>query len=173
MPSYAVHLAIANEIIRKNKNNIMDNEKFLLGSIAPDLEEDKLKSHDKIMLKRYIDNGFRNDYDKGYFLHIITDDEFYFEDFKNEYFKEEYGDINNCNNFYKDYDKLSTILISKYNINWYPEEIKEYMQGEVGETEYIKLDKLFAFIDKISSLNLEEKIKDLKKTKFSYKVELN
>lgn len=169
MPSYAIHLAIANEIIRKNKNNITNVESFLNGSIAPDLEEDKWKSHDNILIEKYIQDGFEDEYEKGYFLHLVIDDEFYYNYFKDEYFKGKYGDITNVNNFYNDYDKLSSIIIKKYKVNWYPEKIEKYMKGEVGETKYIKQDKLFAFIDELSSLDLEEKIKELKKSKYSYK----
>jgi len=162
MPSYAIHLAIANEMIRKNRNNILDKEKFILGSIIPDLEKKKNKFHIGLF-EKYVIQGLRDDFDKGYLLHLLADEKFYFFDFRNEYLNDEKDDIDKWRAFCSDYNKLVPILIKKYNITNYPQEIEKYMQGEEGEIQYIKPERVFEFIDKISDLILDDVIINLRK----------
>lgn len=165
MPSYAIHLAIAKEVIRKNKNSILNEEDFLIGSIAPDFNKPKNSFHED-MLKQILEKGIKNDYDKGFFLHLYSDEKFYLEEFIEEFYNNKNIkeiDIYKHNDFYPDYNKIAPILIKKYNINTYPKEIEEYMQGEEGELKYINLEKLFNYIDKMSDIIIEKLIKELKK----------
>lgn len=164
MPSYAIHLAIAKEVIRKNKNNILNEEDFLIGSITPDFNKHKNSFHED-MLKQILEKGIKNDYDKGIFFHIYSDKKFYLEEFIEEFYNtKNIKEIEpyKYNNFYPDYNKIVPILIKKYNINNYPKEIEKYMQGEEGELKYIKLEKLFNYIDKMSDIIIEDSIKKLK-----------
>ena len=45
MPGYAIHIAIAQEYIKKHPKEVINKEEFLKGTIAPDLESNKNKSH--------------------------------------------------------------------------------------------------------------------------------
>ena len=82
MAGFVVHLAVAEEYIRKH-GNIKNHNEFLLGAIKPDLYEDKKVSHygiktSKPNLKRYLDeNTLDSDLNKGYLLHLVTDYLFY------------------------------------------------------------------------------------------------
>ena len=88
MPGYVIHLAIAKEYIKKHK--IEDRIEFLKGSIAPDGNQNKVESHYSIHgtssgsnLYLYLQkNKLDNDYNKGYFLHLLADFLFY-----NKYFR--------------------------------------------------------------------------------------
>lgn len=94
--------------------------------------------------------GIKSNYDKGYFLHLITDYLFY-----NYYFvvpKNVY--------FYDDYDRTNEFLIEKYNVVL-SNELKKNMHKVNGEPEYLKYDKLEKMIDEISSLNLDDAVKSI------------
>ena len=108
MPGYVIQLAVAKEYLRKNKKEL--NKDFLKGSIAPDLTTDKTKTHYgkspayTNLSKSLKQNKLESDYDKGAFLHLVTDYLFY-----NKYLEKlEKPQI------YKDYDyygKISFKLI--------------------------------------------------------------
>ena len=93
---------------------------------------------------------------------MISDDIFYFKDFKKEFYGDGPINLDNYNSFYSDYNKIASILIEKYNIDKYPKEIEKYMQGEEGELEYIKLDKLYKYIDKMSDIVLDNNFVELR-----------
>lgn len=90
MPGFNIHLAIAKRHI--DKHNILNNEDFYKGNIAPDLVANKDISHYtdpnrkkyyhnlniylpmKVMLPKYLkENSIITDYSKGVSLHLITD----------------------------------------------------------------------------------------------------
>ena len=57
MPGYVIHIAVANEYIRKN--NLRNPEEFIRGVIAPDDVEDKSLTHygkysSRTNLKQYL-----------------------------------------------------------------------------------------------------------------------
>lgn len=95
MASFDIHLAIGKSYILKNRN-IINEEEFYKGIIAPDLVINKEKSHysgkqnkedlldylaNKVQLFLYLkNNNINTDYDKGIFLHLITD-YLFFNDF--------------------------------------------------------------------------------------------
>ncbi len=43
MPSFLIHIAVAKQYLKKHKE--YDEKEFIKGTIAPDLIEDKTKSH--------------------------------------------------------------------------------------------------------------------------------
>ena len=146
MPGYVIHLAVGNCYI--GKNNIHNKESFLKGCIAPDLLQ-KITSHYKkengeIDLKRFLaEKPLDSDYNKGYFLHLVTDYLFY-----NKYLKQF------SNVIYHDYNKLNEFLIDKYNIE-IPPEIIEFIGYENGEPEVLDKDSMCRFIEAVSSIDLE------------------
>ena len=149
MAGYVIHVAIANEYIKKNY--IENKDEFVDGVIAPDRTDDKIATHygdinSRTDLKRYLSlNSVDADYQKGYFLHLLTDYLFY-----NYYFitPEDFY-------FYDDYDKTNKELISKYDVTL-PDDLKQYMHTSDGEPEYLKIDLVEKMIEEISSLKLEE-----------------
>lgn len=156
MPGYVIHLAVANEYMRKNKNEIKDKESFILGIMTPDFVKDKSQTHygpqsSQTSLRRYLkENKIESDFDKGYFLHLITDFIFY-----NKIIDTTSKDI------YNDYDILNKYLIEKYKVV-IPDRIKDCAHFKEGETKILSKEKAEEAIKASSRVNLEEiKIKIL------------
>ena len=173
MPGFTIHIAIAKQYIAKNETEIKNEEEFIKGAIAPDLNkemngpvEDKSKTHygkwGRYEVVTYLDEFLNDsnvdiskDYWKGYFLHLLTDHYFYNRE---KYFKREYEEMKKNNDkFYNDFDCLNRGLIEKYEIQPL-ENIKKYMGIHDGEPKYLKQDKIIDFIEEISNMNLQDKI---------------
>lgn len=174
MPSLVTHIAIGKKYIEKHKNQEINEEEFLKGSIMPDLNEEMTELSKTKNITHYgkwegykreinIDLFLKDskvelakDYWRGYLLHLLTD--YYFYDI---YFKEEYDEvIKNNDNYYYDFDSLNNILIPKYNI--IPiKNLEKYMMIDENKTEpqYLNKEKVINFIEKMSDLNLDEQIK--------------
>lgn len=144
MPGYAIHLAIGEKYAKKN--NIQDKRAFIEGLIKPDLIE-KQESHylDENgipKLEEFLKNAsLDNDYNKGYFLHLVTDYLFYNKFLQG--FSEE---------IYHDYNKLNRFLITKYNIS-IPLEIQSIVKFEEGNPKILDKDSICRFIDAISQID--------------------
>ena len=174
MPGFTIHLAIGKRYIDKHKNQIKNEEEFIKGIMAPDLnkemteiEKDKSKSHygiwgnynvttniDKFLKDEKV--NIEQDYWKGYFLHLITDHYFYSVDFINEFNQTK----KNNENLYNDYDCLNATLRKDYMIDKYKiDAIEKYMYIIEKEPKYLKLEKVEKFIEKISSFDIKDTIK--------------
>ena len=178
MPGFTIHIAVAKEYIKKHKCEIKDENEFIKGTIAPDLNEnmtdiakDKSSTHYgrwgnyrvKTDIKAFLEDpkvDISKDYWKGFMLHLLVDHYFYNKQFKHELKMI----IQNKDKFYYDYDALNYDLISIYKIEIL-ENIKKYMNTTKSDEEpkYLKLDKIIKFIDEISSLDLEKQIDIIKK----------
>jgi len=176
MPGYTIHIAIAKEYMKKHKNEINNEYEFIKGAIAPDMNEkldgpaeDKSKTHygkwGKYEVTTYINEflndlnvDMTNDFWKGYFLHLLADHYFYNQSFK----KEHQEMIKNNDRFYYDYDCLNKELIEDYKIEVL-DNIKEFMNFFDAEPKYLKKAKLVDFIDRISDMNIQEKVEIIKK----------
>lgn len=161
MAGYVIHLAVAEEYIKKHKNQINDNDKFIEGVIYPDSVQDKSITHygeksSKTHLKDFLnEHEIEECFEKGYFLHLITDYLFY-NNFL-EYFSKE---------IYNDYDVSNKYLIEKYNVT-IPEKIKKYVSFKEGNTKLFTLKSISEFIEKTSEYDIEEVKKEiLKNNKF-------
>ena len=180
MAGFNIHLAIGKKYI-ENNNNIKDINEFYNGVVAPDLEPDKIISHytsctDKSNLEYYlskrielydylIHNNINDDYDKGVFIHLITDYLFF-----NHFFDKKYInsiDINKFNNdLYHSYDNTDKYLEDKYElkkINIYNKlmEYKNKSKKQKNTTyengvDILPIDKLEKFIDKVSKININK-----------------
>ena len=156
MAGYVIHLAIAEEYLRKHKDIKEDYEEFIKGVIYPDSVTDKSLTHygiksSKVILKDFLqDNEINNSYMRGYFLHLITDYLFY-----NKYLEKFTKDI------YNDYDILNKRLIEKYNVVL-PENIQNNVFYEDGETKILTLELAIKIIDEISDLNLNAVEKEIR-----------
>lgn len=157
MAGYVIHLAIAEEYLRKHKDIKEDYEEFIKGVIYPDSVTDKSLTHygiksSKVILKDFLqDNEINNSYMRGYFLHLITDYLFY-----NKYLEKFTKDI------YNDYDILNKRLIEKYNVVL-PENIQNNVFYEDGETKILTMELAIKIIDEISDLNLNAVEKEIRK----------
>lgn len=101
MPSFQIHLAIAKRYMEKHI--IQNRDAFMEGSIAPDFVRPKEKSHytigiagedlienakNKVDIKRYLkENKVETDYEKGVFLHLLTDKIFFTEFFDEDFLR--------------------------------------------------------------------------------------
>lgn len=118
MPGYVIHLSVANRYIEKHPEEIKDHNKFIEGVISPDGVTDKSITHygpksSKVNLKLFLEsNEINDDFNKGYFLHLVTDYLFYNRFL--DYFSKD---------IYNDYDILNKTLEEKYNVK-IPEEVK-------------------------------------------------
>ena len=157
MAGYVIHLAIAEEYLKKHKDVKEDYDEFIKGVIYPDSVTDKSLTHygiksSKVILKDFLqDNEINNSYMRGYFLHLITDYLFY-----NKYLEKFTKDI------YNDYDILNKKLIEKYNVVL-PENIQNNVFYEDGETKILTMELVIKIIDEISDLNLNAVEKEIRK----------
>ena len=146
MPSFTIHLAVAKKYIEKHPEE--NKEEFYRGVIDPDLK-DKSVSHfgpnsSSPDLNRYIQEvGLNSSYNRGYFLHLLTDDLFY-----NRYlemFSEE---------IYDDYDRINRRLIEKYQLT-IPENIKAKVDFKDEKTKILDFEGICKFIDTVGNIDIE------------------
>lgn len=152
MPGYVIHLAIGK--VYEQNNEIKDIESFERGIIAPDLSKDKRKSHygpdsSNPDLNRYLrERKITNEFDEGYFLHLITDYLFY-----NKFLKRWNERI------YDDYDKLNDRIIKKYNIVLLKKLLKE-VKNKKGSLEVLDEAGIYRFIEVVGKINIREMLKE-------------
>lgn len=187
MPGFNIHLAIGKRYIekQKNKKDIIKNENsFYNGLIAPDLVTDKKISHyttetNKNNLEKYLlgkvrldlylkDNKVETDFEKGVFLHLLTDYLFFNEFFEKEFIKNiDYQDF--VRDLYYSYEMTNEYLNKKYNIDFsifgdrLEKNIRKNKKEKKLEDSDLKEKKLIfsekdldEFIEKISSINIKE-----------------
>lgn len=150
MAGYVIHLAVAESYIKKHEDDIKDYNRFIEGVIFPDSVSDKSITHygeksSKTDLKAFLeDNKIDNDYNKGYFLHLVTDYIFYNKLLK--YFSKD---------IYNDYDILNEKLQKKFNVTL-PENIKDKVFYKEGKTKVLKLENIIKLIEDVSDYKLDE-----------------
>lgn len=147
MPGYVIHLAIGKEYAKRNK--IKDEESFFRGIIMPDLLDKKTSHYGDASsnpdLAEFLNtNALDTEYNKGYFLHLITDYLFY-NRFLNEFSQDIYGD----------YNKLNKFLIDKYGIE-IPEELQGIVKFSEGEPTILDKNSICKFIEAVAGLDLEK-----------------
>lgn len=136
MASLGIHLAVAKVYL--DHFPIQNQKEFISGILDPDLVQDKDISHytdkergdtlesnlkTKVNLKRYLEeNDISSDYQKGVFLHLLTDYEFFNHFFDIEYIRNvPYNKY--CDDLYHSYD-----LVNEWVEKTYPVEIYDYKQ---------------------------------------------
>ena len=156
MPGYVIHLAIAEEYLKKHKEKSENYDDFIEGVIFPDGVEDKSLTHfgpgsSEVNLKSFLENkNIDSSFDRGYFLHLISDYLFY-----NKYIDKISFDI------YNDYDLLNKDLIEKYNVVL-PEKAKEKVKFKENENLVILSKELVErFIDETSELDIDKTAQDI------------
>lgn len=154
MPGYVIHIAIAQEYLKKHKKNF--SQDFILGSVDPDFTSDKSKSHygkspAYTNLANFLkSNKIDSDFKEGYFLHLVTDYLFY--NYYIENFKKP--------QIYTDYDYTNQFLVDKYNVIL-PEKVKDKISFKRGIPEILSFELACTIIDSVSELNLEEIINEV------------
>ena len=150
MAGYVIHLAVAEAYKDKHINDIKNDEDFIKGVIFPDSVSDKSLTHygeksSKVNLKEFLrEHEIDNAYNKGYFLHLVTDYIFY-----NKFLDCFSKDI------YNDYDILNEILQKKFNVT-IPESVKDKVFYKKGETKILEEEKVVKFIEEVSDYKLSE-----------------
>lgn len=160
MPGYVIHIATAQEYFKKH-NSIENEEEFIKGVIFPDSTPDKSITHyggnsghsniGKFLKSNKIDTSFN----RGYFLHLITDYLFY-----NYYLDRFSKDI------YNDYDIINSKLIEKYNVDL-PIEIKDKVFFKQGKTKILSFNLACKVIDEISNLDIDKIAKESNEEKWN------
>lgn len=149
MPGFVIHLSAANKFLENNQ--IEDKQEFYKGVIAPDFTDDKSKTHyglssSKPHLDKYLsDNKLNSSFNKGYFLHLVTDYLFY-----NKFltcFSKKY--------IYNDYDILNGFLMDKYKVIL-PEEVKDKVFFNEGDLKLLNKEEVVKFIDQFENIDLEK-----------------
>ena len=179
MASFSIHLAVAKRYVEKN--NIDNKAELYKGIIDPDLVDNKDISHytnrneiDTISeSKKYSAglyeflkvNNIDNDYNKGIFIHLITDYLFF-----NRFLDKEYMNIAKFEDFSKDlyysYDMSNEYLEEKYNISsiFNNEELKSHEKKikddykPMSEKHKLIIDenKIYEFIEFVSDIDIEK-----------------
>ncbi len=156
MPGYVVHLAVAEEYLKKHPNS-EKYEEFINGVIFPDSVKDKSLTHygsgsSEVNLVDFLkDKKLDNSFNRGYFLHLYTDYLFY-----NKYIDTFSDDI------YNDYDLTNGLLIKKYNLTL-PESVKKYVFFKTeGECRILTMELASTVIDELSEDSIDDIERDIK-----------
>lgn len=184
MACSTIHLAIAKTFF-KNHNNL-NYENFIAGTLYPDAAEDNDKSHytdtnrgnnnlthirSKVNLYAFLqEHQTLNDFELGWFLHLITDYLFFEECFTTKYLLEKsYEDF--CKDLYFAYRCLNTYIEEKYSIT--KEDYKSYPSTFYPGIPYqdciLKPSIIDDFIERVSSINIHNYIKKIIENKKNIK----
>lgn len=156
MPSYVIHLAVAEEYLRKNKKEKVEYEQFIKGVIYPDSTTDKSQTHygrcssESNLFKFLQENELESSFNRGYFLHLLTDYLFYNKCI--EYWSRD---------IYNDYDILNERLKNEYRVVL-PKETMNCVHFErKSELKILSLPIVEEFIDKVSCLDIDNIAKEV------------
>lgn len=177
MASAAIHLAIAKQYLERHPD--LDKKDLFRGTLYPDVGINSIELHypksfvicdfaigvyDKVDLYAFLlSNNVFNSFEVGWFLHLVTDYLFFLECFTEEYLLSK-----TCNKFcqelYHAYDCLDSYLFTKYHIvkEDYEAYSSEYYPGIPYEECILSKEMVDAFIDRVSSIDLEKYIEKIK-----------
>ena len=183
MASFSIHLAVAKRYLEKWQ--IEDEMAFYRGVVAPDLTDNKYKSHysgtytddlrnnlaNKVRLNEYLKcNEVNNEYEIGVFLHLVTDYMFY-----NGFFDKGTTDRFTFKDFFKNlyysYDIVAEDLIENYEIDVIHEmpeleevivnKRKQELESIEGLENLLPMERLEQFIEEVSSVDLSKYLLDI------------
>lgn len=180
MACLSLHLAIAKKYLEQHKN--LNYEDVMKGTLYPDVVKEDDKTHyteknrgsdnvshvrGKVNLYNFLkDHSKLNDFELGWFLHLVTDYLFFEECFTKEYLlSKSYEEF--CKELYHAYYCVNLYMEEKYNVNKedFKEYPSEYYPGIPYEDCILPKEMVDNFIKRVSSIDLEkyiEKIKDKK-----------
>ena len=174
MPSLMLHLKIGEEYLKNN--NIKNAEEFLKGCLAPDFEKDKRKSHfGKNVEAQHLSQILSNktdlfeicknikldtDFNKGVFLHLVTDDFFYktymLREMKTYKALEKMPLEDAHKALYQEYNRLAYYFYRTTppdNLYLLPEVFKQYEQEKM---KYFTEKDIDIIIEAMSNIDLQE-----------------
>lgn len=182
MASAVIHLAIAKKYLKQHKS--LNDEEVIKGTLYPDAMVNSIELHypkspiiskyaigvyNKVDLFAFLEeHPILNDFELGWFLHLVTDYLFFLECFTNDYLKsinvEEF-----CKELYHSYDCLDSYLFTKYHIT--KEDFKdypsEYYPGIPYEDCILSKELVDHFIERVSSIDLDAYIVKIKENKLN------
>lgn len=180
MACATIHLAITKKYLEKHRE--LDYDKVIAGTLYPDSVKDDDVTHytlknrgsdnvshvrGKVNLYAFLEeHATLDDFEIGWFLHLITDYLFFLECFSTEYLEENsYQDF--CKDLYHAYDCLNLYLAEEYNItdDDYKAYPSEYFGGIPYEDSILPKDMINDFIKRVSNISLDEYIKKIIKNK--------
>jgi len=180
MASIQIHIVIGEEFLKQNKN--INKKEFMAGIIETDIINDgkmhystykdktNLKDYlkNKVNLKKFLEeNKIDNDYNKGVFLHLITD-YLFFNDFFDSNYLDNITYSNFCKDLYYSYPICTKILEEIYgSINYYgylktieQDIAKSRKEKAININEIrnniLEKEKILTFINRLKNINLEE-----------------
>lgn len=151
MASYVIHLAVGEEYLRNYPNEINNHDEFAEGIIYPDSVSDKSLTHcgpksSQVNLKKFFEErDIDTDFNKGYFVHLVTDYLFY-----NKFLKAFSKKL-----IYTDYDIINKELQEEFNVK-IPSNVKECVFYKNGETTILDLEETKEFIRQTAKYNLND-----------------
>ncbi len=157
MPGFVIHIAVAEEYIKKHKNEKENRKEFIDGTIYPDLISPKSLSHygkspAYSNLKLFLENNdMSTSFNRGNFLHLLTDYLFY----------NQYIEIIPKEGLYNDYDIINEKLIENYKITYIPEKAKKSIFFKNGEVKVLTYELACKVIDEISQIDLDSVCKEI------------
>lgn len=177
MACATIHLAITKKYLEKH--TYLNYEEAIAGTLYPDAEKDNDKSHytdinrgtdnishvrGKVNLYAFLkEHKTLNDFELGWFIHLVTDYLFFEECFTEDYL------LNNsyekfCKDLYYAYDYLNLYLTEKYHItnDDYKAYPSEYFPGIYHEDGILPKKMIDDFIIRVSSIDFNEYIKKIK-----------
>lgn len=181
MPCLAMHLAVAKEYLRKNPGE--NEEEFMLGTIAPDIDmpdidkyingvsSDKNSHHfgenynttyaieyikKKVNFNKFFScNDLTSSFLRAYFLHLICDYLFFGEYVTH---KDIVGKTfeETREKAFNDYNRITPKLVEKYDLV-IPECIKKIVSGHSdGNLELLNEKRVYKFIEDMSNIDIND-----------------
>lgn len=184
MACATIHLAIIKSYLNKNTN--IDKKEALKGTLYPDAATDNDKTHytnpnrgtsniehicGKVNLYAFLEeHPTLNDFELGWFIHLVTDYLFFDECFDEEYLeKTTYKDF--CKDLHFAYSCLNLYLEEKYHITKldYESYKEEQYPGILYQDCILPKEMIDNFIERVSSIDFNDYIAKIKKEKRNIK----
>ncbi len=184
MACAAIHLAIAKKYLEKNPK--INKDDFIAGTLYPDADMDNDKTHytdkkrgndnvshvrGKVNLFAFLEeHDSINDFEMGWFLHLIGDYLFFEECFSEEYLLSiSYEQF--CKELYHAYYCINGYLEEKFALGreYYKAYPDAYYPGIVWEENILSKELVDSFIDRVSSIDMDKYIEKIKQNKNNIK----
>ncbi len=177
MPGLSIHYAVATHSTKQN--NITNLQDYINGSFYPDLDQ-KLSRHysdpnvnpetitglqKKVNLQAYIkEHSLNSDFEKGYFMHLVTDYLFYHDLCIKMYHKDS-SMLSLLGHWLAEYNGINTIVYNNYpyNIEDIPQNISQYFVIDGKMPKYFTEKNITDFVNYCSSLDLNQVFTNLQK----------
>lgn len=173
MACATIHLAIAKKYLEKHDK--INKDDFFAGTLYPDAYLDNDATHytdkgrksdnvshvrGKVNLYAFLkEHDDLNDFELGWFLHLVTDYLFFEECFTEEYLNSRtYEKF--CRELYHAYYCINGYLEEKYNLDksYYKAYPNAYYPGIIYEDNILGKEKVDEFIDRVNNIDLDKYI---------------